>query len=110
VRLVDETKIRGNAVGAPDSGGWIAFCGSDFSNGAARFSARVSNEGKKPVGLEIRLDRPEGPVAARVAVPPTKDRYDYVRVEAPVSGAVGLHDVYLVFRGKMRISSFQFGV
>jgi beta-glucosidase len=110
VRLVDETKIRGNAVGAPDSGGWIAFCGSDFSQGAARFHARVSNEGQKPVGLEIRLNRPDGPVAARVMVPSTKDRYDYVGVEAPVSGAVGLHDVYLVFRGKMRISSFQFGV
>jgi len=108
--LVDETKIRGNAVGAPDSGGWIAFCGSDFSQGAARFHARVSNEGKKPVGLEIRLDRPQGPVAARVAVPPTRDRYDYVGVEAPASGFSGIHDVYLVFQGKLRISTFQFGV
>ncbi|MGB7537694.1 MAG: glycoside hydrolase family 3 C-terminal domain-containing protein [Anaerolineales bacterium] len=110
VRLVDESKINGNAVGAPESGGWIAFCGSDFPKGAARFRARVSNDGNKPVDLEIRLDQPEGPVAARVSVPPTKDRYDYVEREAPVSGAAGVRDVYLVLRGRMRISTFQFEV
>ncbi|MBN2085204.1 MAG: glycoside hydrolase family 3 C-terminal domain-containing protein [Anaerolineales bacterium] len=108
VRLADESKIRGNVVGAPEEGGWIAFCGSVFPKGAARFHARVSNDGKQPADLEIRFDRPDGPVAGRVSVPPTKDRYDYAEVEAPVSGAAGLHDVYLVFRGRMRISAFQF--
>jgi beta-glucosidase len=108
VRLADESKIQGNAVGAPDGGGWIAFCGTNFSKAAARFHARVSNDGKKPVEMEIRFDRPDGPVAGRISVPPTKDRYDYVEVETPVSGAASLQDMYLVFRGKMRISTFQF--
>ena len=88
--------------------GWIAFCGSIFPKGTARFSARVSNDGKKTVEMEIRFDRPDGPAAARISVPVTKDRYDYAEVEAPVSVAAGVHDVYLVFRGKMRISTFQF--
>jgi beta-glucosidase len=108
VRLADESKIRGNAAGAPDGGGWIAFCGASFPKAAARFHARVSNDGNKSVDLEIRFDRPDGPLAGRISVPPTKDRYDYAEVETPVSGAAGVHDVYLMFRGKMRISTFQF--
>jgi len=108
VRLTDETKIRGNAVGAPEEGGWIAFGDSDFHQGAARFRARASNDGKKSVDLEIRLDRPDGPLAARVSVPPAKDRYDYCGVETTLSGVEGVHDLYLVFQGKMRISTFQF--
>jgi beta-glucosidase len=107
VRLADETKRSGSAVGAPEDGGWIVFRGAVFPKAAARFRARVSNDGKAPAELEIRLDGPDGPAAARLMAPVTKSKYDYVEVEAPAEAA-GAHDVYLVFRGRMRISTFQF--
>jgi beta-glucosidase len=105
-RPVDESKIRGNAVGG-EAGGWIAFKDADFSGGASRFRARVSNDGPAPAQLEIRLGRVDGPLAAKVDVPATGDRYAYREIEAPVAAA-GMQDVYFVFRGKMRISNFIF--
>jgi beta-glucosidase len=108
VRLVDESKASGNAVGAVDSGGWIVFRGADFPAEANRFRARVSNDGKTHLDLEIRLDRVDGPLAARAYVPVTESRYEYIEVESTVSGAAGVHDVYLILRGRMRISTFQF--
>ena len=108
VRLVDESKASGNAVGAVETGGWIVFRSADFPGGADRFHARVSNDGETPVVLEVRLDRPDGLLAGRVSAPVTKDRYDYTEVDSPVSGAAGVHDVYLVLRGKIRISTFLF--
>jgi beta-glucosidase len=51
---------------------------------------------------------PSGPVAGRVTVPVTGDRYAYEDVSAPVTMVAGSCDVYLVFHGGMRISEFQF--
>ncbi len=107
VRLVDETKTSGNAVGVTEKGGWALFRDADFRGGVNRFRARVSNDGNNPVELEIRLDRPDGPIAARASAPVTKTRYDYVEIESPADVS-GVHDVYFVFHGRIRISAFQF--
>lgn len=107
-RLVDETKTSETAVGATTPGDWIAFQGVDFRDRVSEFVASVANEGTGEVSLEIRLDGPDGKLAGTAQVPPTGSRYDWATTAAPVSGATGIHDVYLVFGGALRIRTFQF--
>jgi beta-glucosidase len=107
-RMVDEAKIRGNAVGTGKAGGWIRFREMDFGAGAVRFSAQTANDGKRAAAVEVRLDRPDGPLAGKAKAPPTADRYAYAGIECRLRGADGIRDLYLVLRGPVRISRFQF--
>jgi beta-glucosidase len=55
----------------------------------------------------VRLDDPvRGRRVGTIPVPSTGDVYSYVSTAAPLSGASGRRDVYLVFTGDLRISSF----
>lgn len=105
--LVDETRPSGTAVAA-GSGDWIAFQDVDFGGWASQFVASVANEGASAASLEIRLDSPDGTLIGTIQAPVTGSRYDWTMTAAPVSGATGVHDVYLVFGGAMRIRMFQF--
>jgi len=105
--LVDETKVRGDAVGA-GSGDWISFAGADLGRGITGIKARAAREGAGDAAIEVRLGGPNGRKAGTVTVPSTGDRYAYRDLTAPVSGAAGRQDVYLVFTGDVRLSSFSF--
>jgi beta-glucosidase len=106
--LVDETRTSGTAVGATALGDWIAFQDVDFGGGVSEFVASVANDGASIVGLEIRLDSPDGTLIGAIQAPVTGSRYDWATTTASVSGATGTHDVYLVSGGAMRIRTFQF--
>lgn len=108
VRLVDETRESGTAVGATAPGDWIAFKGADFGSGAKEFVASVSNANASPVLLEIRLDSPNGNLVGTAVALTTEDVYNWATVTASVDGAAGVHDVYLVFGGGLRIRTFTF--
>jgi beta-glucosidase len=107
-KLVDETKAEGTAVSAPAPGDWIAFKDVDFRNGVNRFTATVANATTEPLNLEIRLDEPTGPLMGSLAVPVTGDVYAWTAVSAAIEEIAGIHDLYLVFRGVFRISTFSF--
>lgn len=107
IELVDETKVRGDAVGAR-SGDWIAFADADLRSGLDGFRARVARAGAGDTTIQIRLDGPNGPLAGTVTVPSTGDEYTYQDVTAAVTGVAGRHDVYLVFGGDLRLSTFAF--
>ncbi|MCA2213137.1 glycoside hydrolase family 3 C-terminal domain-containing protein [Jidongwangia harbinensis] len=95
-RLVDAGPRHGDAVAARQDAAWLVFGDVDFGGGATRVTARVS----APAGgarIEVRLDEPfSGPVAATLEVPATGDRHAWADVTAPVTGAAGVHDVYLI--------------
>jgi beta-glucosidase len=108
--LVDEQPERGDAVVARQGGAWLAFHGVDFGTGAGRATARVS----APAGgarLELRLDEPlSGPLAATLDVPATGDRHAWVDVTTSLTGAAGVHDLYLVLdTAQARVASVAFG-
>lgn len=107
-QLVDETKVSGTAVGAAALGNWIAFRDADFGSGAGEFVASIANDGAGNADLEIRLDSPSGALVGTVRAPVTGSKYDWETITAPVSGAGGRHDVYLVFGDMMRIRTFYF--
>ncbi|WP_339154301.1 glycoside hydrolase family 3 C-terminal domain-containing protein [Actinomadura luteofluorescens] len=104
VRLVDETKASGDAVtGAP--GSWLKFADAALGSSTGRITARVA--GTSATTIEVRLDRPNGPLAGTLTVPSTADAYSYKEISAPLTGTRGNHDVYLVLKGETRLSTFS---
>jgi beta-glucosidase len=107
VELVDESKVRGEAVGG-SSGDWISFADTDLRSGARNVSARVARASAGPASIQVRLDDPvNGRLVATIPVPSTGDKYAYTTAAAAVTGASGRHNVYLVFTGDVRISTFS---
>jgi beta-glucosidase len=111
-QLVDQSKASGTAVGATAPGQWIKFAGSDLRDHPATFTARVAKGTPGSAQIQIRLDNPAtGPVIGTATVSSTGDVYSYTSTSTSTStgltGATGIHDVYLVFTGDLRIASFS---
>ncbi|MER7394593.1 glycoside hydrolase family 3 C-terminal domain-containing protein [Streptomyces sp. NPDC000151] len=107
VRIVDESKVRGDAVGATGKGDWIVFRDAELGAGVRMFTARVAKESGGSGTVQIRLGSPDGPLAGTAEVCSTGDRYAYHTVTARLRGARGRHDVHLVFSDAMRLSTFS---
>ena len=107
VRLVDETKPGGDAVGL-DAGDWLVYRDAVLGGGKRTFTAQVARAAAGGTTLQVRLDDPvTGPLLGTVQVPSTGGLYSYNTVRASVAGAAGRHDVYLVPTGDLRISRFS---
>jgi beta-glucosidase len=107
IEMVDETKVRGESVGA-SSGSWIKFADADLGSGLMGVKARAAKESGGDTTIQVRLGSPTGRLVGTVTVPSTGDKYAYRDVTASLSGAAGRQDVYLVFGGDARLSSFSF--
>ena len=106
VELVDESRVRGDAV-AGRAGAWIKFADVDLRSGAAALTARAARAAPGTAAVQVRLDDPvRGPLAGAAEVRSTGDKYAYETVSAPLRGAHGRRDVYLVFTGEFRLSTF----
>jgi beta-glucosidase len=109
--LVDESKARGTAVGAATPGNWIGFSGVDLRAGASSITARVAKASAGAASIQVRLDDPvHGRLVGALPVNSTGDVYSYATATAQVRGAWGLHDIYLVFTGDLRLSTFSLGI
>jgi len=95
IALRDEgPAAAGEAVGCAEKGAWIAFEQVDFGAGVPTWSARVAGG---PGTLTLRLDDPfAGEVVGEVDAPPTGGPYAWIEVGGPLTGAAGLHDLYLI--------------
>lgn len=80
-------------------GDWIQVRGVDFASGGAQdFRASVasaSNGGS----IELRLDSLSGTLIGTCTVPGTGGTQTWADTSCSVSGATGVHDLYLVFSG-----------
>lgn len=74
----------------------------DFGEkGAIKFHASVASDGTKKAAIELRLDDPEnGEQIGTVEVTGTGGTDKYETLSIDVNGAVGVHDLYLVFTGE----------
>ena len=78
-------------------GAWLAFDRVDFGAGGHRITAATA-AAESGARIEVRLDEPlSGPVAAVLDVPTAAGRHDWIEVAAPLAGATGRRDLYLVF-------------
>ncbi|WP_308441097.1 glycoside hydrolase family 3 protein [Planosporangium mesophilum] len=108
VTLVDESKVRGTSVGSTGAGTWLKFADSSLERGTNRLTVRASNAGTAEIAVRVRLDDPvSGPLLGTARVPVTGDVYSYTDVTAALQRATGRHDVYLVFDGPARLSTFS---
>lgn len=107
VRLVDETKPGGDAVGM-NAGDWLLYRDADLSRGVRSFTAKVARAAAGDTTLQVRLDNPvTGRLIGTAQVPSTGGAYSYTTVRAWISRAGGRRDVYLVPTGDLRISRFS---
>jgi hypothetical protein len=82
-----------------DNGETLLVRGVDFGQGAKTFT--VSAATAKQGGLILlRLDSPTGPVVGTVKVTPTGSADTYRLSSCDISGATGVHDLYLCFMGE----------
>jgi len=91
-----------------DDGDYIKVKGVDFGNaGAATFTASVAS-GTAGGIIKLHLDGVDGALIGSVSVPYTGGWKDWKTVTAGVSGATGIHDLYLVFKGNPAGHLFNF--
>lgn len=86
---------------------YIKVTGVDFGAGATSFSATVASTDKTG-RIELRLDKTDGPLIASLAVEATGGLDEWRTMIAPVSGAAGTHDLFLIFRGPEGRPLFNF--
>ncbi|GAA3281496.1 fibronectin type III-like domain-contianing protein [Dactylosporangium vinaceum] len=97
----------GTVVAATAAGQWLCYADADLCGGPGTFTARAAVPGD-PATLQVRLDDPvHGRVVATVNLPATADVYTYADITARLPRLGGRHDVYLVFGGPARLSTFS---
>lgn len=96
------------------NGSWLRLRGVNFGAGATAFYARVASA-TSGGNIELRLDGTNGTLVGTCAVPVTSGAQAWTTVSASVSGASGVHDLYLKFTGgagnlfNLNWWQFQFG-
>ncbi|MEO3873607.1 glycoside hydrolase family 3 C-terminal domain-containing protein [Nonomuraea sp. B12E4] len=98
VQFADETKAGGEVV-AGTAGGWISFTGASYGS---RLTAGVSSVGGG--AFEVRSGSPTGALLATVQVPATGGIYQWGTASARLKAGKG--NLYLVFKGDLRIRDF----
>jgi beta-glucosidase len=111
ITLAPETQASGTAVEATAAGQWVKFGDVDFGRrGVRSFTAQVAKADTSAASVQLRLDNPvTGPVLATLPVTSTSGQYNWAEVTGQVTGAHGIHDLYLVFTGPLEVATFSFG-
>ena len=87
------------AIGFIENGDYVKVSGVDFGDeGAKEFIASASSNGQGGK-IELHLDAVDGPVVGAATVPVTGGWQEWETVRCDVSGAKGVHDLYLRFSG-----------
>lgn len=88
----------GMNVGFVTNGCWIRVRGVNFGAGASTFFARVASAGSGG-NIELRLDSLAGTLVGTCPISPTGGWQTWTTASCNVSGASGVHDLYLKFTG-----------
>lgn len=88
----------GQEVGYINNGDYTVYNNVDFGNGAATFNARVASA-TAGGNIEIRLDSPTGTLLGTCVVPKTGGWQTWATKSCNVSGATGVHNLYLKYTG-----------
>ncbi len=102
--------LGGYDVGYADNNDYAVYQSVDFATGITNVSARIASAGNGGT-LEFRLDNPTGVLISSVSITNTSGWQTWRTMSAPVLGASGLHNLYLVFKGTISVGNlnwFQF--
>lgn len=88
----------GRNVGFIENGDHIKVSGVDFGEGAETFTASASSNGGSG-SIELHIDSMDDDIIGKCDISDTGGWQDWNSFSCDVSGAVGVHDLYLVFKG-----------
>ncbi len=94
--VCSEGGMNVTSIGTGDS---IRVAGVDFGAGASSFEARIASAGNGGT-IELSLDSETGTLLGSCAVTATGGWQTWATVSCAVHGAIGIHDLYLVFTGE----------
>ena len=98
----------GYDLGYASNGSYAVYKNVDFGTQVSGLSARVSTQ-NNGASLEFHLDSPTGTLVSTVAVPNTSGWQSWKTVAVKASGASGVHDLYVVYKGAaLNLNWFQF--
>jgi len=80
-------------------GYWLMVQGVDFGSGASKWTASVASN-TQGGWIELRLGGFSGKVIGNLTVPNTGGWQSWKTLSTPVSGAIGVQNLYLMFRGQ----------
>jgi beta-glucosidase len=89
---------NGLNIGWIENGDYAAYNNVDFGSGAVNFEARVASNANGG-NIEIRLDSPTGTLVGSCAVTGTGGWQTWAGKTCSISGANGVHNLYLKFTG-----------
>jgi glucosylceramidase len=96
----------GYNVGYISDGSWLHFKNIIFGSGVTSVNARTASQGNGGTA-EFHLDSPTGTLVGTATLPVTGGWQNWTTVSASISGASGVHDLYLVFKGKPPIGNIN---
>jgi glucosylceramidase len=85
-------------IGYAADGSWLEYDNIDFGSGPSAVDVRWASAGSGGA-LEFHLDSASGPMVAQATLPMTGGWQTWQTFPIPVSGAQGLHKMFVVFRG-----------
>jgi hypothetical protein len=88
----------GGNIGYIKDGRYVVYNNVDFGTGATTFKVKVAAE-HAGGSIELRLGSATGTLVGTCAITVTGGFGTYVEQSCPVSGASGVHNLYLVFKG-----------
>jgi len=94
----------GYDVGYADNGDWAHYKNVNFGSGVGSINLRTASAGSGGT-LEFHLDSVTGALIGTATVPITGGWQTWTTVSAPIAGATGVHDLYLVFKGTTSIGN-----
>lgn len=97
-------------ITAIKDGAYSSVKNVDFgAEGAAAFSARVGTTHNGGVTMEIRLDKPDGPLAGTLKIPMTGGNDRWAVTELKLENKIkGTHDLFFIFKGKAPLNILYF--
>lgn len=86
-------------LGYADGGDWAEYAKIDFGKGVTTLKANISALAGQAGSIELHLDSPTGALVGTLKASPTGAWNHYTQQSTKITGATGVHDVYLVFKG-----------
>ncbi|MFP7299925.1 carbohydrate-binding protein [Neobacillus niacini] len=96
----------GKYVGKTDDNDYLLFKNVEFVDGTVSLDARVSAEGNGKV--EFRTGSKDGTLIGSLNVSNTGGQQSWKTKSTEITGASGVQDVYVVFKGSVNLNWFQF--
>ncbi|TLS53459.1 carbohydrate-binding protein [Paenibacillus antri] len=96
-------------VDDPSAGAWIRFDDVELGEGAGANGVELVAAAAAPAAFEVRLDAPDGPIAASGTVEGAEGAKPAWRAfAAAATGASGRRSVYVTLRGPARVAAIRF--